>query len=109
MNEVAIGMPVPRFATELARDRLAKVHFVAAIQHARVFDPTAAVDAGYLDEVAGEGQALPVALQRATTLADTLRQGAFQMTRDIARGPVAETLRAGIAADMAEAGFGNPV
>jgi enoyl-CoA hydratase len=109
MNEVAIGMPVPRFATELARDRLAKTHFVPAIQHAQVYDPAGAVHAGYLDRVVAEGEALDAAVAHATTLAETLRQGAFQITRDIARGPVAEILRAGIAADMAEAGFGNPV
>jgi enoyl-CoA hydratase len=109
MNEVAIGMPVPRFATELARDRLSKLHFVPAIQHAHIYDPASAVEAGYLDQVAADGEAINAAVAHASMLADSLRQGAFQLTRDIARGPVADALRAGIAADMAEAGFGNPL
>ena len=109
MNEVAIGMPVPRFATELARDRLSKLHFVPAIQHARVYDPESAIDAGYLDAVVADGEAVDAAVANATELAGYLRSGAFQLTRTIVRGPTAEVLRAGIAADMAEAGFGNPV
>jgi enoyl-CoA hydratase len=109
MNEVRIGMPVPRFATELARDRLSKLHFVPAIQHATIYDPVGAIEAGYLDQVVPEGQATEAAVAHATLLAENLRQGAFQLTRDIARGPVADVLRAGIAADMAEAGFGGPL
>jgi hypothetical protein len=39
-------------------------------------------------------------------LATNLSRGAFQMTRDIMRAPVAEQLRAGLSADMASASFG---
>lgn len=106
MNEVAIGMPVPHFAMTFARDRLSSRWFVQAIQHARLFDPTGAIDAGYLDEVAPADQVVAVATAHAQRLATDLRAGAFQMTRDIMRAPVATELRAGLATDMATAGFG---
>jgi len=51
-NEVGIGMQLPRFAVVLARDRLSKRHLQMATQHAQIFDPAGAVDAGYLDRVA---------------------------------------------------------
>jgi enoyl-CoA hydratase len=106
MNEVAIGMPVPHFAMTFARDRLSSRWFVQAIQHARLFDPAGAVDAGYLDEVVPADDVVATAVTRAQELATNLRTGAFQMTRDIMRGPVAEELRAGLATDMAAANFG---
>jgi enoyl-CoA hydratase len=50
LNEVAIGMTLPWFGVELARDRLAKTHFNQAVGLARLYDPAAAVTAGFLDE-----------------------------------------------------------
>jgi enoyl-CoA hydratase len=50
MNEVAIGMTVPRFAIELARHRLTPPGF-ARITTAAMFDPDEAVRVGYLDRV----------------------------------------------------------
>ena len=106
MNEVAIGMPVPHFAMTFARDRLSSRWFTQAIQHARLFDPEGAIEAGYLDEVAPAGTVVEMATAHAQRLATDLRSGAFQMTRDIMREPVAKELRAGLAVDMASAGFG---
>jgi len=106
MNEVRIGMPVPHFAMGLARDRLSSRYFVPAIQHAMVFDPAGAIDAGYLDAVVAPDDVLDTAVAHATELATNLSRGAFQMTRDIMRAPVAEQLRAGLATDMAAASFG---
>jgi enoyl-CoA hydratase len=106
MNEVAIGMPVPNFAMGLARDRLSTRWFVQAIQHARLFDPVTAIEAGYLDEVAPADAVVDTAVARAEDLATNLRPAAFQLTRDIMRAGVAADLRAGIALDMRSAGFG---
>ncbi|MCC5953672.1 MAG: crotonase/enoyl-CoA hydratase family protein [Acidimicrobiia bacterium] len=100
MNEVAIGMPVPAFAVEIARDRLSKNHFVPAIQHAHIYDPDGAVAAGYLDQVAEPGAAEATAVEHARHLATTLRPGAFRMTRQLARGDVAENLRHALARDL---------
>src|ERR1700759_881994 len=39
LNEVAIGMPVPRFAVELTRARIVKTWFPRCIQHAHICSP----------------------------------------------------------------------
>jgi enoyl-CoA hydratase len=101
LNEVAIGMPVPRFATELARDRLSPRHLTAAVNHARIYDPTTAVEAGYLDEVVSPDDVEQAALDHAGTLATTLTPAGFRRTREHLRGERAERVRAGLAADIA--------
>lgn len=50
MNEVAIGLTVPKFAVELARHRLTPPGF-ARITTAPMFDPQEALRVGYLDRV----------------------------------------------------------
>ena len=59
LNEAAIGMTLPWFGIELARDRLAKPHFGQAIGLARIYDPEGAVEAGFLDEAVDEEQLMP--------------------------------------------------
>ena len=61
MNEVAIGMPVPRFATEFADDRLSRRHLDAAIGLATIYDPAGAVEAGFLDELVEGDRVIEVA------------------------------------------------
>ena len=56
LNEVGIGMPVPRFAVELVRDRLTPTWFTRSAQHGEVLDPAQALAAGYLDEVVPLGE-----------------------------------------------------
>jgi enoyl-CoA hydratase len=55
MNEVAIGITVPRFAVELARHRLTPPGF-ARITTAQLFDPEEARRLGYLDRVLEAGR-----------------------------------------------------
>ena len=100
MNEVAIGMPVPRFAIELARDRLSPRHLSAAVNQARVFDPATAVDAGYLDWVVPLDEVGPAAIQIAQHMAATLHPAAFRLTREYLRGKVGDAVLAGLAADV---------
>jgi enoyl-CoA hydratase len=100
LNEVAIGMPVPQFAVELARDRLAKQHFVAAVNHARLFAPFDAVDAGYLDEVARPDDVVAVAQARAAELAGSRHANAVRLTRTNVRGAQATHIREGLADDI---------
>lgn len=101
LNEVAIGMPVPKFAVELARDRLSPRHFTAAVNHARIFAPTDAIDAGYLDETVDGDRLEAATLQHAATLATSLNPGAFRATRANCRAAAAAAMRAGLDADMA--------
>jgi len=101
LPEVEIGMPVPEFAVELARDRLSKAHFVSAVQHAVVTDPATAVDVGFLDRVVDPDEVGPAARAAAHDLADRLTPRPFRMTRINARVPTARVIQAGLDADIA--------
>jgi enoyl-CoA hydratase len=100
MNEVAIGMPVPRFAVALAEDRLSNRHRTAAVNLAAVLGPDDARDAGYLDMVVPPDEVAPTALARAAELAAGLQPDAFRATRAYLRGERAERAAAGLAADV---------
>lgn len=100
LNEVAIGMPVPRFACELARDRLSRRHLTAATMLAQVFDPAGALDAGYLDAVTDADTVVSQAVERATALAATVSPVAFETTRATMRGAVAASVRATLDEDL---------
>lgn len=52
LNEVAIGLTLPFFASALAEARLAPTHLQRAALLAEIFTPEAAVAAGFLDRVA---------------------------------------------------------
>jgi len=51
LNEVAIGLALPLFGVELARERLSKRHLTRAVETAELYTPADAVDAGFLDRV----------------------------------------------------------
>jgi enoyl-CoA hydratase len=51
LNEVRIGLTVPWFAIELARQRLHPAHFGRAVVCATMYSPHEAVAAGFLDRV----------------------------------------------------------
>jgi enoyl-CoA hydratase len=50
-NEVAIGMPLPRFGSDVARARLNRERFIRATVLAETTGPEDAVTVGFLDEV----------------------------------------------------------
>src|SRR5690606_36200239 len=54
LNEVAIGMALPKFAVELARDRIVSEAFGAATMAAQIYDAHGAAAVGYLDRVVAE-------------------------------------------------------
>jgi len=101
LNEVAIGMPVPIFATEMCRDRLAKRWLTRCLQHAHLCTPDEAVDAGFLDEVVEMDDVETRAIDVATHLAATVHPGPFRMTRTNLRSTLAETVRTSMVADLA--------
>jgi enoyl-CoA hydratase len=101
LNEVAIGMPVPRFAVELARDRLSTRQFVPAVAHAKLFDPQGAIDAGYLDLAVEPDDVETVAVEHAHHLAASLQRGAFVLTRRFMRDELGRRLQDGMDADVA--------
>ena len=101
LNEVAIGMPVPKFAVELARTSLSNAAFTAAVNHATVYDPAGAVSAGYLDQVVADDEVISTALAHAAELAERLDPNAFALTRANCRGASLELIRNGLNNDIA--------
>jgi len=80
LNEVAIGMTLPFFALEIARERLSKRHYARATQLAEIYGPDGAADAGYLDRVVDPEAVLETARAAAVGLA-RLQQPAFRRTK----------------------------
>lgn len=101
LNEVAIGMPVPSFAVELARECLATTAFTTAINHAQIYDPPGAVTAGYLNAVVPADAVVDAAVAHAAELADRLRSGAFAVTRTNCRGAAATLIASRLESDIA--------
>lgn len=95
LNEVAIGMPLPYFGVELARERLATTHVTAAVSLARVYDAAGAVEAGYLDEAVSEKDLLPRAIAMAEQLAG-LDMEAHKVTKSRTREDLNAALEAAI-------------
>ncbi|MGI8939055.1 MAG: crotonase/enoyl-CoA hydratase family protein, partial [Iamia sp.] len=83
LNEVAIGMGLPVFAVELARDRLAPAHLTRAVLGA-VYDPAGAVEAGYLDRLVPAAAVVDPSVALAHDRAP-LRRGAVARTKALLR------------------------
>ena len=92
MNEVAIGMTLPYFAVEIARDRLSRRHFQRAVILAEIYTPEGAVDAGYLDRVVPAESLSEEAMAAAERLA-ALPRRAFSETKQRVRGASIEHIR----------------
>lgn len=100
LTEVAIGMPLPIFVIEFARERLAPTAFTRATLCAEIFDPAGAAAIGYLDEAVPAQDVVDVAMERATTLAG-YRTGAYSRSKHLAHDALCERVRASLAADIA--------
>ena len=104
LNEVAIGIVLPKFAVELARERVPHHELGAATLGARIYDPAGAVAAGYLDRVVPEAELLGTALAEAERLAG-LRTGAYALTKlNLRQAMIADQL-ATVQADLDAVGM----
>jgi enoyl-CoA hydratase len=101
VNEVAIGLTMPRAGVEICRQRLTPAHFSSAVLLAHVYTPKSAVEAGFLDRVvpASELQSTVSAFAAEATKLDMRAHAA---TKLCARGPVLEALRVANEADDAD-------
>jgi len=99
LNEVAIGLPVPVLAMELARDRLLPTELTRATQLAHIYDPAGAARAGYLDEVVAPAEVMERARAEATRLAG-LGRFPFRATRERLRGRTINHIRATLDDDL---------
>jgi enoyl-CoA hydratase len=98
LNEVAIGMPLPIFAVELARYRMPPSAFDEVVL-GDVADPAGAIRTGFLDRVVGPEDVINEATSEAKRLA-ALRTGAVSHTKENVRGAIAEGIRSTLKADM---------
>ena len=95
MIETQVGMPLTPWAFTLLEAKLSKRHYTAAVVQSKVYEPHGAVDAGFLDELVGEGEATAKALELAAGFAQlparayaankltTRREGIEVMKRDL--------------------------
>ncbi|MEM9729237.1 MAG: crotonase/enoyl-CoA hydratase family protein [Myxococcota bacterium] len=89
MNEVAIGLTVPHFALEVARQRIPVQYLSRAALLAEIFSPEDAVAAGFLDRVVPAGDVLTVAQERARAISE-LDMTAHEETKKRVRSAIAE-------------------
>jgi enoyl-CoA hydratase len=101
-NEVAIGIPMPRFGVEMCRQRLAPAHFQRAVALAEMYAPEDAVAAGFLDRVVPAADVERTAREVAAQLA-TLPVEVHAASKLRARDHALSAIRAAIEADTAAA------
>jgi enoyl-CoA hydratase len=98
--ETQIGMFLPRWAVELAEERLSRRHFQVATVGARMYAPADARDAGYLDAVIPTEE-LEAAAQAAGAAWAKLPAAAYAAQVRVIRGARIAALEAAVAADRA--------
>ncbi len=103
LNEVAIGMSMPRFGVEIARSRLAPTHFELSVNCAYLYDAEGAVESGYLDEAVDSGQLMYRAVAIAEQLSG-LNMEAHKNTKSRVRAPLLRALEEAMELDFAEGG-----
>jgi enoyl-CoA hydratase len=101
VNEVQIGLTLPRFAVELCRHRLTPARFSLATLTAEPHTPEQAMEAGMLDQLVAAEDLLESARARAAALAKLPRQ-AHLGTKLRVREELLSRLRAAIESDIQE-------
>jgi enoyl-CoA hydratase len=101
LNEISIGMPLPIFVQELAKDRFDPRRRVSATIHGTLYSPGDAVEVGYLDEVVAPDSLLEHAFDRAARLAK-LPTEPYAATKRRMRASVVAHVRATLDDDMAQ-------
>jgi enoyl-CoA hydratase len=103
LNEVAIGLQLPIFGIELARDRLSKRYFTQSAIQGTIYGPEDAKAAGFLDRVVAPEQLEAVVREEAARQAD-LPTGALAGTKKDARSAVVAHALDTLEADMKSIG-----
>jgi enoyl-CoA hydratase len=106
LNEVKIGLTVPWFVIELARQRLQPPHFSRAVVSATMYGPAEAITAGFLDQVVPADELRAASLAAAATLAE-LNPQAHTATKLRARGDSLKAIRAAIETELTLEGLGG--
>jgi enoyl-CoA hydratase len=99
LNEVAIGLPMPRWGVELASYRLAPTRLAWNLVLGQVGSPPDAVASGFLDAVVPPDEVVDAAAGLAAQLAG-LRTGAVEGTKRRARQALVERMLEGMEQDL---------
>ena len=99
MNEVAIAMTVPRFAIEVARQRLTPAYFNRAVTTGQMFAPAEAAAAGFVDWTVPAAALDSTAYEIAERLAK-IDMASHAATKLRAREPAINAIRAAIDQDI---------
>jgi enoyl-CoA hydratase len=105
LNEVSIGMALPRWAVELARYRIAPAEREWRVLLGQAGGPEEAVSAGFLDRVVAADALLDEAETTARRLAE-LRTGAVGGTKERMRRELVDRMLEDMDGDLA--GIGVP-
>ncbi len=98
LNEVAIGLTLPLFAVEIARQRLAPAYFQRAVV-GDLYGPDEAVVAGFLDEVVAPGELARRSREVASALT-AIDYEAHAATKRKLRAAALDALRDAIAREL---------
>ncbi len=93
LNEVSIGMEIPSFLVELASYRLAKERVYESLALAKLYTPSQALDAGFLDQTVKAETVLDAAKSSADEILEYLDLTAFQKTKQRLRQPTADKIQ----------------
>jgi enoyl-CoA hydratase len=104
LNEVKIGLTVPWFAIELARQRLQPAAFSRAVVNATMYPPDDAVAAGFLDRTVEAGELHAAGLDGAAELAE-LNVAAHAATKLRARANALAAVRSAIETELSVEGL----
>jgi enoyl-CoA hydratase len=104
LNEVQIGLTVPWFVIELARQRLQAPHLLRSVVGAEMYAPQQALAAGFLDRVVTVEELGETSLQEAARLAE-LNTTAYAATKLRVRGDALKAVRAAIDSELTAAGL----
>jgi enoyl-CoA hydratase len=106
LNEVKIGLTMPWFAIELARQRLQPAAYSRAVITAHMYDPAEALTAGFLDRVVDASELRAASLAAAAELAG-LNMAAHAATKLRAREGSLVAIRAAIESELTLEGLGG--
>jgi enoyl-CoA hydratase len=106
LNEVAIGIPVPSFALELARSRLHPAWFQRTALSGEMFMPDDAVKAGFLDKIV-PGGALDAAVDEAAAQLSKIHLPSHAIVKRCVRGSAFAAIRAAIDAELTPEAYGE--
>lgn len=101
-NEVAIGLTLPRVAAAMLRHRLTPAAYQRAAALSQMFDPEAALDAGFFDELI-EPAELSTRAEELATATIALDARAHRVTKRRIRRPLIRRIRCGIPLDLLDA------